>query len=548
MFLSITVAHAGLAPPDVLVLYSAEDVAALGVAEAYAASRELEDRQLCAVGEGLDPTAHTVSWDDFDALIRGPFEDCLAAQPEPDDIDALVLIRGLPYRVELPSFVASLEAVLQVGHVEKYGDELAGQGQATYQGTAYASVGNPTFIGDWDGALAKFDVGRSYRELYTASLTLANLETWPASFDRQDAGRADGYAFNGHFFLVSRLDGFDHDDAIDLVDRGLAADESFPDAEILCMYGADEARGARDDECEFATRLLTDAGHDAVWLDTFDSALEGHTVAAYFTGAASMTGAIDGQTYVPGAIVDNITSYGAHPYNFQCSDAGACPESEQQTSIARFVRAGATGVHGTVAEPLNNVFPHASTLLLYANGYTLGESFLYSQPSTYWQNLLLGDPLAVPYGERPVVSIEERGGTLIVRAEHRDGVSRITLYQEGRRLSEGDTDTLEIGLEEPAGADLEFYAVARSGPVEVGTGDWPAGIVLANPEITGWTSAAVVVSEPIDTGDAEDTGDAQDTGIGRPSDSVDACGEGCATAGAGSFSWLALLLVWRRRP
>ena len=78
-----------------------------------------------------------------------------------------------------------------------------------------------------------------------------------------------------------------------------------------------------------------------------------------------------------------------------------CPASEAQTAIARYVRAGATGVHGAVNEPLNNVFPNAGALLLYTFGYSLGESWFYAQRFLYWQNLHLGDPLATPYGTRP---------------------------------------------------------------------------------------------------------------------------------------------------
>ena len=535
----ITAAQAGLAPPDVLVLYSVEDPDARSVAEAYAASRELRAEQLCGVGEGLDPTATTASWEDFEAALRGPFEDCLAAQPDPDDVDALVLVRGLPYRVTLPSFVVSLEHALQVGHATSFGEELAGQGQASFQGTAYASVENPVFLGAWDGALAQFDVGRSYRELYTASLTLVNEPDWPGSFERDSAGAASGYKFGGHFFLVSRLDGFDHDDALALVERGLEADGTFPSADLVCMYGADEARGARDDECEFVVRQLEHEGLSGLWLEEHDASLEGETVAAYFTGAAGLTEAIAGQTYVPGAITDNLTSYGAHPDNFSCSAEGACPASEQQTSIARYVEAGATAAHGTVAEPLNNVFPHASTILLYAHGYSLGESYLFSTPVTYWQNLLLGDPLTVPYGERPTLSFEEAAGEVTVRAEHPDGVSRITLYRDGLRVAEAEGATLVWLLDEAPGETVELQAVARSGPVEVDT-RWPGEVVRAHPEIAGWASAELVVTEPADTADTADTGL-------PPGPEPEPCG-GCGQpAAAWPLAWLTLALL-RRRP
>ncbi|MCP4807773.1 MAG: TIGR03790 family protein [Proteobacteria bacterium] len=514
-------AHAGLAPPDVLVLYSTGDPEALGTAEAYAAARDLRPDQLCAVGQGLEPVVASISWDDFETAIREPFEACLDAQPDPAEIDALVLVRGLPYRVELPAYVASLDAVLQVHHATIQGEDLAGSGQADYNGTHYATAGNPVFVGDDAYDLGDFEVGRSYRELYTATSSLSRLEEWPASFDRNKAGRSGSIRYSENLFIVSRLDGFDHADARALIDRALAAEEQPPQAELLCMYGADEARGARDDECELATRWLTEAGHDGEWVAEWDAALSDHEVLLYLTGAADLTGAIDGLTYAPGAFADNLTSHGAHPQNFVC-EGDVCPASEVQTSIARFVRAGATGTQGTVAEPLNNVFPHASLMLFYASGYSLGESMLYSQPYLYWQNLLIGDPLVVPFVERPVVTATSDG----VDATHPSGIARLSLYEDGVVIAEGAPPlVLEPGT-------YELFAVARSGAVEVNG-------VLTQPEVTGWASLELTVEVP-DTGDSGDTGS-----VPEPKGP-----EGCSGCGAGglAWTWLALLpLLWRRR-
>ena len=102
-------------------------------------------------------------------------------------------------------------------------------------------------------------------------------------------------------------------------------------------------------------------------------------------------------------------SYGAAVGNFFCNQDGTvCPGGEAQTSIARFIRAGASGAHGTVNEPLNNPFPNAGTMILYTFGYSMGESWLFNQRYLYWQNVYLGDPLATPYAKRPVVTIEGR--------------------------------------------------------------------------------------------------------------------------------------------
>ena len=160
------------------------------------------------------------------------------------------------------------------------------------------------------------------------------------------------------------------------------------------MEGADSARAARDPECEYATRMLSAAGFNAEYLGPHDSALSGRTVGAYLTGAANLRGAIDGLEYAPGALTDNITSYGALPRNWFCDVTGeSCPENEAQTAIARFVRAGATGAQGTVAEPYNFAFPNAGLLLLYTFGYNLGESYLFNQKYLYWMNTVVGDPL-----------------------------------------------------------------------------------------------------------------------------------------------------------
>jgi hypothetical protein len=346
-------------------------------------------------------------------------------------------------------------------------------------------------------------------------------------------------------FVVTRLDGFDHTDARALVDRALAADGTFPEAEILCMAASDSARGARDPECEYVSRMLAGAGLPATWLPGHDSALSGHEVAGYFTGAADLRGGIDGQTYVPGAIVDNLTSYGAVPNNWFCSEDGtSCPANESQTSIARFVRAGATGVHGTVAEPFNPVFPNAGTLMLYTGGYNLAESFFFNQRWLYWQNLYLGDPLTTPYAERPELGVEfDRPGTdggehpiselLPVTATHPHGVDSVTAWVDGVVLAEADGDLLELDLAGFAVGDVvEVLVVAVASDARLDRPGWPVSEPLFRPRVQGWTTVLVTVGpEPPDP-EPEPT-----TGCACESD------DPALAAGA-----LLLLPIGRRRP
>jgi hypothetical protein len=57
----LSVAHAGLGPADVLVLFNADDPGAVEVAEHYSALRSVPARQLCGVS-GVDPLATSVDW------------------------------------------------------------------------------------------------------------------------------------------------------------------------------------------------------------------------------------------------------------------------------------------------------------------------------------------------------------------------------------------------------------------------------------------------------------------------------------------------------
>ncbi len=562
--LSPGVALAGGGPANVMVLYNADDPEAGSVADYYAEARDLPPGHTCAV-DGVAPDARTIDFADYQTTVQAALDACLVALPQPEEIDYLVLVRGLPYRVDIPDgYSTSLSAMLQVHHASSTADgsELAGQPQA-YGEYHYPSIENPAYIDGhcWAGDLA---IENPYAGWYNTSCGIVRTETHASSFRRAEAGQASGYEFADNLFVVTRLDGFDHDDATDLIDRGVAADGTFPGAEILCMEGADDARGARDPECELATRHLALAGWNATYLAPHDAALEGREVAAYFTGAADLTGAIAGNTYVPGAITCNLTSTGAVPGNFFCSGDGAtCPESESQTSIARFVRAGATGAHGAVAEPLNSSFPAAGTLIYYAFGYNLGESYLLNQQFLYWQNIVLGDPLTTPHAERPVVDLGEsevpQGEAVVITATHPDGVAEIRLYVDGVRVATGEGDRLEWSVDGEVGGVIALLGVAVAENVELDLPGWEVDEQLPRPDVQGWATGELEVGEPLpgdddsgddDSGDDDDSAEPQDDDDGDCSCSIRGVAAETAStglAGLASLSWVAYRRLSRGR-
>ena len=519
-----TAAWAGGGPLNVAVLYNAEVPDAADVAAYYAAQRELPEGHLCGV-TGVGEAETSITYESYELTVLADLESCLSALPEGDRVDYLVVVRGLPYRVEAGSYTTSLSAMLQV-----YRSSVSGQAVTSSDG---ATVANPWYQ---SSSTSGYTVDNDYAGWYTSATAIVRAPEQPETFQR--GGEGSG-AMSGDLFVVTRLDGFDYADAYDLVDRAVASDGTFPIAPMLCMHGADSARGARDPECEYVTRMLAGLSTESLWLDTFDGALEGYEVSAYFTGAANMIGAIDGLTYAPGAITDNLTSYGAVPNNFFCSEDGeTCPSSESQTSVARFVRAGATGAHGTVNEPYNNVFPNAAALLHYAMGYNLGESYFFNQRFLYWQNLTLGDPLATPYAERPVVSLSAEAPAenrpLTLSATHPDGVRAVRLFVDGALVAEDEGDTLEWVPGEAGFAEgdvLTAYAIAEADDVELGElPDWPHRGTVVRARTQGWSAVSLTIGPPEADPAPDDSG-----GGGKDEEG------GCATVSgraAGGLWWL----------
>jgi uncharacterized protein (TIGR03790 family) len=506
-------ARAGLGPAHTVVLYNAADPDAYTIAETYDLARQLPPGHLCPV-DGVDPLVDQISWELFDSAVRGALETCLSRLPQPEEIDAIVTVRGLPYVVELPEYVVGLEAALAVGRGVGPAGEIAGTGQLFAQGVYQASVPNPDFTGSFcdDDDLA---LSNPYQGWYDLMCGLQSADKLPMSFRARRQHESGGYDLGGELRIVSRLDGFELQDALALVDRGVTADGAAPSGELLCMQGADEARSARDPECELTARKLSEAGLPGVWVSPHDPALSGHEVVSYLTGAENLREAIEGVTFAPGAFACNLTSYGAVPANFRCDDTGTvCPASESQTSIARFVRAGATGAHGTVAEPLNNPFPNAGMLVLYTSGYSLGESVLFASPFLYWQNLTLGDPLATPFAQRPAVSIPAEiaeGEPVVIEASHPDGVQEIHLYVDGVHVAETEGDVLTWEHGTAQGAAFELLAVATAGDHTYERPGWNTPSQLARPDTQGWTTAMIVVSPALAEGD---TGEGEQKGCG----------------------------------
>lgn len=113
------------------------------------------------------------------------------------------------------------------------------------------------------------------------------------------------------------------------------------------------------------------------------------------TGNATLDFAGANLTLARGAFGDHLTSWAA---TFDIND---------QTKVSAWIAAGASGTAGTVEEPCNypGKFPSSQFHVFYAQGMSLGESYLRSMEYAPFQSLLYGDPLTRPFAFLPSVSV-----------------------------------------------------------------------------------------------------------------------------------------------
>ena len=186
-------------------------------------------------------------------------------------------------------------------------------------------------------------------------------------------------------------------EATELIDRGVASDNTWPTGSAYLMSTSDHVRSARCvldatygyiNECQlFLDKWdATASGIDAniVMADSISNKTD---VLFYVQGLASVPD-LGTNTYLPGAVADHLTSYG-----------GDIPTSGQM-SCFQFIKAGATGSFGTVVEPyaFQQKFPDPRVLIpRYFGGETLIEAYWKSVASP-GNGIFIGEPLARPFG------------------------------------------------------------------------------------------------------------------------------------------------------
>jgi uncharacterized protein (TIGR03790 family) len=263
------------------------------------------------------------------------------------------------------------------------------------------------------------------------------------------------------------------------LERAALADGTAPKGTIYFAKNSNVRSTTRDATFPAAVRFLSMAGvRSEIIPEIFPTYKQ--DMAGVTCGYGVINPAASKSRFLPGAICDNLTSYG-----------GMFSPKNQQTVVSEFLRLGAAGACGTVVEPTASTqkFPNNSLHVHYANGCSLAESF-YQSVACPFQQLLVGDPLCQPWAKAPKVSVTgiTDGGTVRDKVEIipttqvvNGGVAMFQLYVDGilhKQCRAGER--FALNTTELADGYHEVRVVAIDGtPIET-QGRWIGTIQVKN--------------------------------------------------------------------
>lgn len=385
------VARAGGGPQNVLVVIDEAVPDSVTIGEYYAAARDIPEGNILRL--------NSPQLGDFSEVLNNlgtPIKDYCVAEGIEDQIDYVVLTKGIPY-----TFSGMRDSVSSI---------LYSEATHTWSGTCdegVAATENPYFR-----KAQFFDYNEQYAK---GSIPLRNRR------------------------LVMMLSELTPGGAMINIDAGVASDESDPAGTVYFFSAVPGVAVPRlwprhsfiPNTRASLTSLGVASEHFVVSSEDDANLFNAPDVMGYLTGAVSVE--FVSNTYLAGAVADHLTSFGG-----DLLDAGG------QMSILEFTDAGVTGSSGTVTEPCNFPSKFVNPILYerYAAGFNLAETMWMSldQP---WQTMMVGDPLAQPWAVKPVVTInspqagQSVGSSPIdldVTATHPrvDFLSRMDLFVDGR--------------------------------------------------------------------------------------------------------------------
>lgn len=378
-------AFAGGGPERVLVVANEDSPLSLQVAKHYMDRRGIHPTHLCRLGE--IPSEGVVSMEVFKTRILGPIKAYIAEHGLEDTIDIVTYSVDFPFGVNYGATFKDLEKLNKppIASITglTYLHAMVEADDAKLLGIQRPPNAYVRFTGS--GVKAPHGYRRAYR--------------WGEGASPQIGDDAEGA---GGYFLCTMLgwagtQGNTTAEILACIDRGVASDGTSPKGTVYLMDNPNVRSTTRTPFFDATHRLLEDLAPGSKTLKKGEGGEDGlspkdaQDIIGLVAGTAKFTWP-KASRFLPGAIAEHLTSFGARL------------DGSGQTKCTEYIRQGATGTSGTVAEPyaLWPKFPLPFMHAHYAAGCNLAEAFYQNVASPY-QLLILGDPLAAPYAKKPVV-------------------------------------------------------------------------------------------------------------------------------------------------
>ena len=460
-------ARAGGGSQNLALVVNPDDPDSLAVANCYIELRAIPASNVIYIPWALD--ARNTSGLQFKNRILKPALDKLAERGLTEQIDYLVFSSGFPYLIDFVPVYKDQQFAPQLRPTTSLTS-------ATYYGHFVLAERKEMFSLNSNFYHAPASGGAS------ASVAFSGAKQWtPGGIPVENGGLK---------YLLSTALGVTHgrgntaEEIIASLRRAKSADGSKPPGTIYYMQNDDIRTKVRQEGYAAAIRELAALGVKAELIPGMVPAGK-RDVAGVTTGVPFARFETAGNTLVPGALIDNLTSNGGKLMITR--------ELKPQTRISEFITHGAAGASGAVVEPyaIAAKFPSPALHVHYARGCSLAESF-YRATAAPFQLLIIGDPLCQPWALPPRVKVDGLGAgaisgvvNLAPAAAYPDSrrASRFEVFVDGVRLTTTDPGqvlALETAKLADGWHDLRVVAIDNT-PVAV-QGAWEREVWVKNGE------------------------------------------------------------------
>jgi len=364
---------------EVLVVYNANSPISTAIAKDYATRRSIHQMLAIRCEDSAVKTENeTVSIDLYTQQIEGPVVAYLAMHPQ---INFIVLTKGVPIRVrgaKTGSRDENIETAPLNASVDSY---LAATDYSKIPGAKKIAIHGSGARGyGWLNRYWKADVPFSHAKF--GGYLVTRLD----GYTEADAKSLVARAIEGERFYASRKILLDvqpvfHFKPEDVPVQPLAVTGDIPDESDYGSWNADMVKAA--EALKLEKSVMLDQTEDFVGNQT--------DLLGYFSWGSNdpkyTAGAYHSLRFAPGSICDTAVSTSARTF---------LPTTGGQSLIVDLIAQGVTGVKGYTDEPLLQAVASPSVALgRYFSGFTLAESFYAASRFVGWEDIVIGDPLAL---------------------------------------------------------------------------------------------------------------------------------------------------------